>query len=81
MRACAACCRRCAASARAVTASLTDEQITSNIPYGPDPERYVDAQRPFLDAGFEQVAIVPVGDDTEGTMDFWEREVLPLIDP
>ena len=64
----------------AATASLTDDQITSSIPYGPEPGRYVDAVREFVDAGFDKVAIAPVGDDIEGTLDFWEHEVRPALD-
>ena len=30
-------------------------------------------------AGFENIAIVPVGDDLAGTLDFWEREVRPQL--
>lgn len=63
----------------AATQFLTDEQIGEAIPHGPDPEAYISAVQEFLDAGFANIAIVPVGDDFDATMDFWEVEVLPHL--
>ena len=61
----------------AATQFMTDEQIGEQIPHGPDPEPYVKAIRQFHDAGFRKIAVVPVGDDIGGTLDFFEREVKP----
>jgi hypothetical protein len=58
---------------------MSDEQIGAQIPHGPDPQPYVDAIREYLDAGFARLAIVPVGDDVEGTLDFWEHQVKPEL--
>ena len=63
----------------AATQFLTDEQIGDAIPHGPDPEPYVTAIQEFVDAGFTKLAIVPVGDDLGGTLDFWEQEVAPRL--
>ena len=63
----------------AATRFLSDGQIGDAIPHGPDPEPYVAAIQEFVDAGFGNIAIVPVGDDFDGTMDFWEREVRPNL--
>jgi G6PDH family F420-dependent oxidoreductase len=63
----------------AATELATDEQIAAQVPCGPDPQPYIDAAKEFLDAGFEHVALVPVGDDIEGALDFWEREVRPEL--
>ncbi|WP_420452889.1 TIGR03557 family F420-dependent LLM class oxidoreductase [Ilumatobacter sp.] len=63
----------------AATQFMTDDQIDSMIPNGPDPEPYVTAVQEFIDAGFSRIAIVPVGDDLEGTLDFWEDEVRPQL--
>jgi len=61
------------------TQFMTDEQIGEQIPHGPDPEPYVKAISGFHDAGFRKIAVVPVGDDIEGTLDFFEREVKPEL--
>jgi hypothetical protein len=55
------------------------EVIGRNVPHGPDPQPYIDAVDAFLDAGFEHVAILPVGDDLDGTLDFWENDVRPKL--
>lgn len=52
----------------AATASVRPEDLAGDIPHGPDPEVYVDAVSSFLDAGFDKVSFVPVGDDLER---FW----------
>ena len=64
----------------AATQFLTDEQVDGMIPNGPDPQPYVDAVQEFVDAGFSKIAVVPVGDDLDGTLDFFEREVRPQLD-
>ncbi len=63
----------------AATQFMTDEQIGNAIPHGPDPEPYVEAVQEFVDAGFAKIAIVPVGDDIEATLDFWHDDVLPEL--
>lgn len=55
--------------------NVTVEQATEGTPCGPDPERYVDAYTPFLDAGFDEVGITQIGPDQEGFFRFYEREL------
>ena len=61
------------------TQFMTDEQVGEQVPHGPDPEAYVTGIQEFIDAGFERIAIVPVGDDLIGTLDFFENEVRPNL--
>ena len=61
------------------TQFLTDDQIGEQIPHGPDPEAYVTGIQEFIDAGFSKIALVPVGDDLGGTLDFFENEVRPHL--
>ena len=63
----------------AATAMIDPEDLADDIPHGPDPEPYVAAVKEFLDAGFTQISIVPVGDDVEGTLGFWRDEVAPNL--
>jgi G6PDH family F420-dependent oxidoreductase len=53
------------------------EDLADSVPHGPDPEPYIDAVREFQHAGFERIAIVPVGDDIDGLLRFWADEVEP----
>lgn len=61
----------------AATQFLTDDQIGGAIPHGPDPQAYITATQEFIDAGYKRLAIVPIGDDLDGTLDFFENEVKP----
>jgi G6PDH family F420-dependent oxidoreductase len=56
-------------------ASVTEEAATKGTPCGPDPDAYVEAVRPYVDAGFDEVAIAQIGPDQEGFLRFYEREL------
>lgn len=64
----------------AATQFISDEQVDRAIPNGPDPDPYVAAIREYHEAGFRRLALVPVGDDVEATLDFFESEVRPRLD-
>jgi G6PDH family F420-dependent oxidoreductase len=64
----------------AATQFISDDDVDEAIPNGPDPEPYVTAIREYHDAGFRKIAVVPVGDDVVGTLDFFESEVRPNLD-
>lgn len=64
----------------AATAHVTPEQVAEGISCGPDVERHVEAVRPFLDAGFTEVALVQIGGEhQDGFLDWAERELLPAL--
>jgi hypothetical protein len=64
----------------AAATGVPREAVGAKVPHGPDPAPYIDAVRQFLDAGFENVAIMPVGDDVAGTFRFWAQEVRPALE-
>ena len=63
----------------AATANVRPEDLDDSVPSGPDPEPFVTAVRTAIDAGFERIAIVPVGDDLDGLLRFWSDRVLPEL--
>ena len=63
----------------AATEVVTEEQIAESVPCGNDPKAFAEAVQEFVDAGFEHVAVMPAGDDTEGFLHFWTDEVRPLL--
>jgi G6PDH family F420-dependent oxidoreductase len=63
----------------AATEVVTEEQIAESVPCGNDPKAFAEAVQEFVDAGFEHVAVMPAGDDTEGFLRFWTDEVRPLL--
>src|SRR4051794_26365262 len=59
---------------------VTPEQVAEQLACGPDVEEHVEKIRPFLDAGFDEVALVQVGADTQEAFAGWaERELLPAL--
>ncbi len=63
----------------AATETVTPEHMAEMVPCGPDPERHVTGIQTYVDAGFERIAVVQVGDDQEGFLRFWTKEVLPRL--
>ena len=59
--------------------SVRPEDLAGAIPHGPDPQPSLDAVRSYQEAGVERIAIVPIGDDVEGLLRFWNEELLPEL--
>jgi len=59
---------------------VTEDMVAEAVPCGPDPERHVAHLRECLDAGFDEVYVQQIGDDQQGFLDFYAREVLPGLD-
>jgi coenzyme F420-dependent glucose-6-phosphate dehydrogenase len=55
------------------------EDLAEKLPMGPDPDRYVEAVKAFVDAGFTHVYIHQIGPDQEGFFDFFQRELAPRL--
>ena len=64
----------------AASAAITPEEVAASIPCGPDVSEHVEAVKPFLDAGFDEVALVQIGGEHQGPfLDWAERELLPAL--
>jgi G6PDH family F420-dependent oxidoreductase len=63
----------------AATEPVTEDAMAEAVPCGNDPNRFAGALQTYIDAGFEHVAVLPAGDDTEGFIRFWTDEVRPLL--
>jgi G6PDH family F420-dependent oxidoreductase len=64
----------------AATRYVTPEDIADGLACGPDVQAHVDAVEPYLDAGFDEVALVQIGADTQADFCAWaERELLPAL--
>jgi G6PDH family F420-dependent oxidoreductase len=62
------------------TQFVTPEQVADSLACGPDLEQHVEAVRPFIDAGFTEVALVQIGaDHQQAFVDWAERELLPAL--
>lgn len=61
--------------------TVGDDTIRDLVAVGPDPDVHAATIRPFLEAGFDEVCIVQVGDRTGSDFfDWWTGELRPLLD-
>ncbi|MBJ7905616.1 LLM class F420-dependent oxidoreductase [Streptomyces sp. NPDC003656] len=58
------------------TQFVTREDVAASIPCGDDPEAFVEAVRPYVDAGFTEVALVQIGGETQPDFIDWSRKTL-----
>jgi len=64
----------------AATAFVAPDQVAEAISCGPDLEEHVEAIRPFLDAGFTEIALVQIGGEHQASFLRWaEDELLPAL--
>ncbi len=63
-------------SFEAATALITPDQVGEQLPCGPDVEEHVEKIRPFVDAGFTEVALVQIGADHQDAFIGWAQETL-----
>jgi G6PDH family F420-dependent oxidoreductase len=59
---------------------VTEDDVADSIPCGPDVDAIVQAVRAFEDAGFTDVALVQIGDESQRDfLEVAERELLPAL--
>lgn len=59
---------------------VTPDDVAEGIACGPDVQTHVEAVQAYLDAGFDEVALVQIGADTQADFCAWaERELLPAL--
>ncbi len=64
----------------AATQFVTQEQVAESLGCGPDVETHVEKIKPFIEAGFTEVALVQIGAEHQGPFIQWaERELLPAL--
>ena len=59
--------------------TVTEEKVAESISCGPDPEVHLEALRKYLDAGYDKVYVSQIGDDQEGFLRFFFKEVAPKL--
>jgi G6PDH family F420-dependent oxidoreductase len=58
---------------------IRPEDLKDSAGLGPDPESHLAAIRKYLDAGFDHIALVGVGEEQTKFIDFFERELKPRL--
>ena len=67
-------------SFESATAFVRPEDVADQLPCGPDVEEHVEKIRPFIDAGFTEVALVQIGADHQEPFCRWaEEKLLPAL--
>ncbi|MFE6401024.1 TIGR03557 family F420-dependent LLM class oxidoreductase [Streptomyces alboflavus] len=59
----------------AATATVREEDVREKFACGTDPERFLAAAQPFVDAGFDHLVMQNAGPDPDGFIDFYQREL------
>ncbi|WP_328470001.1 TIGR03557 family F420-dependent LLM class oxidoreductase [Actinoplanes sp. NBC_00393] len=59
----------------AASATVTLDDVREQFTAGPDPARYVEAVRSYVDAGYDHVVLMNVGPDPDGFLDFFDKEL------
>lgn len=62
-----------------VSELVTPDLVREKVACGPDPKRHAEVLQGYVDAGFDEVYIGQMGADQAGMIDFYQREVLPLL--
>ncbi|MEU3413280.1 MULTISPECIES: LLM class F420-dependent oxidoreductase [unclassified Streptomyces] len=64
----------------AATQFVTEDDVASAIPCGDDPDAFVEAVRPYVEAGFGEVALVQIGGDAQREfLDWSSKTLLPAL--
>ena len=59
---------------------MTPEQVGEQLPCGPDVCEHVEKIKPFLDASFDEIALVQIDADQQEPFFEWaEKELLPAL--
>jgi G6PDH family F420-dependent oxidoreductase len=67
-------------SFESATQFVTPQQVAEALPCGPDVEEHVQKIKPFIDAGFTEIALVQIGADHQKSFIEWaQRELLPAL--
>jgi G6PDH family F420-dependent oxidoreductase len=62
------------------TEFVSPDQVAAQLPCGPDVDEHVAKIKPFVDAGFDEIALVQIGAGEQDAFMSWaERELLPAL--
>ena len=59
---------------------VTEDDVTSSIPCGPDVDAVLSSVRQRLDAGYDHLHFHQIGPDQAGFLEFWKTELRPALD-
>jgi G6PDH family F420-dependent oxidoreductase len=63
----------------AASGQVRPEDLRESIPTGPDVQPYLDAVDKVASAGYDNIALLQIGDDQDGFFRFWQDELGPAL--
>ena len=63
----------------AAAGQVRPEDLRDSIPTGPDVQPYLDAVGKVAGAGYENIALLQIGEDQDGFFRFWQDELGPAL--
>ncbi|HLL36597.1 MAG TPA: LLM class F420-dependent oxidoreductase, partial [Streptomyces sp.] len=67
-------------SFESATQFVTPDDVADSIPCGDDPEAFVEAVRPYAEAGFTEIALVQIGGESQPEfLDWSAKTLLPAL--
>ncbi|MCK8437697.1 LLM class F420-dependent oxidoreductase [Streptomyces sp. D2-8] len=67
-------------SFEAATQFVRQDDVAASIPCGDDPDAFVEAVRPYAEAGFTEIALVQIGGESQPAyLDWSEKTLLPAL--
>jgi G6PDH family F420-dependent oxidoreductase len=58
---------------------VTEDAVAKTVVCGPDPDRYIQEIKKYVDAGFDHVYVHQIGPDQEGFITFFKQNVMPAF--
>ena len=58
---------------------VEQEAVTGTFPCGPDPDRWLESIKEYVDAGFDEIYVQQIGPDQDGFFRFWKDELAPRL--
>lgn len=63
----------------AATELITADHLRDQFGCGPDVDRHVEIARPFVEAGYDHLALINAGPDMDGFFEFFTKELAPEL--
>lgn len=67
-------------SFESATSFVTPDDVAESVPCGDDPDAFIEAVRPYAEAGFTELALVQIGGESQpGFLEWSEKTLLPAL--
>ncbi|MBZ0290392.1 MAG: TIGR03557 family F420-dependent LLM class oxidoreductase [Anaerolineae bacterium] len=61
--------------------TVREEDVAKSVICGNDPQKHLDMIQKYIDAGYDHIYVHQIGPDQEAFFRFYEREILPAMEP